>query len=99
MSEYQILSVMAAFVFLYSLVAARLERTPISGALVYVLAGLLCGPAVLGLVDLQIDVEGIRWLAELTLAVVLFTDAADANLGVLRRSRRFRCGCCSWACR
>lgn len=85
MSEYQILAIMAAFVFLYSLIASRLERTPINGALVYVLSGLICGPAVLKLVDFNLDGEGIKTLAELTLAVVLFSDSANANLGVLRR--------------
>lgn len=85
MSEYQALAILAAFAFLYSLVASRLERTPINGALVYVLVGFLCGPAALDLINLQIDRELISWLAELTLAVVLFTDSANANLKVLRR--------------
>ena len=85
MSEYQILTILAAFAFLYSLVASRLERTPVNGALVYVIAGLLCGPMGLGLIDLDVDAEAISWLAELTLAVVLFTDSANANLTVLRR--------------
>jgi len=85
MSEYQILTVLAAFVFLYSVVASRLERTPVNGALVYVAAGLVCGPAGLRLIDLEVDVEGIRWLAELTLAVVLFADSASANLTVLKK--------------
>lgn len=39
MSEYQILTVLAAFAFLYSVVASRLERTPISGAVVYLVVG------------------------------------------------------------
>ena len=85
MSEYQILTVIAAFAFLYSLVASRLERTPISGALVYVIGGLLCGPSLLGLVDLKVDGEAIKRLAEFTLAVVLFSDSASANLPVLRK--------------
>lgn len=85
MSEYQILSVLAGFAFLYSLVAARLERTPINGALVYVVVGVLCGPAVFKLVDLNVDADGISWLAELTLAVVLFTDSAKADIKTLRR--------------
>lgn len=85
MSEYQILTILAAFAFLYSLVASRLERTPISGAVVYVAVGMLCGPACLRLIDLNVDSEGIRWLAELTLAVVLYTDSASADLKVLRR--------------
>ncbi len=85
MSEYQVLTVLAAFAFLYSLVASRLERSPVSGALVFVAAGLLLGPAGLGLIDLQLNSKGIRWLAELTLAVLLFTDSANANLAILRR--------------
>jgi len=88
MSQYQILTVIAVFAFLYSLVASRLERTPISGALVYVICGLLCGPSLLGLVDLRVDDEAIKWLAELTLAVVLFSDSAGANLPVLRKFDR-----------
>lgn len=85
MSDYQILTILAAFVFLYSAVASRLERTPISGAIVYVAMGVLCGPAGLNLIDLEVDAEGISWLAELTLAVVLFSDSANANLAVLRK--------------
>ena len=88
MSEYQILAVIAAFAFLYSLVASRLERTPINGAVVYVAFGLLCGPSCLGWIELSIDGEGVKLLAELTLAVVLFTDSANANLPVLRRIER-----------
>jgi NhaP-type Na+/H+ or K+/H+ antiporter len=85
MSEYQILTVLAAFAFLYSIVASRLERSPINGALVYIAAGLLCGPAVLRLIDLNVNAEVISWLAEITLAVVLFTDSTNANLKVLRK--------------
>lgn len=85
MSEYQIISVVAAFAFTYSLIASRLEKTPVNGALVYVLVGMLCGPHLLGFVDLQIGEEGISLLAEIALAVCLFTDSSNANLSVLRR--------------
>lgn len=84
MNPYQMLTVVAAFVFLYSIVAARLERTAVSGALVYMIAGLLFGPAGLKLVDFDVDAESFSWLAELTLAVLLFADSANANLKVLR---------------
>lgn len=58
MSEYQILAVLSAFAFAYSLNATRLEKTPLNGALVYVVAGMLFGPEVLGLIDLSVDGEG-----------------------------------------
>ncbi len=85
MSEYQILTVFAAFAFAYSLIASRLEKTPVNGALVYVVMGMLCGPHLLGLVDLEIDQEGVSRLAEIALAICLFSDSSNANLTVLRR--------------
>ena len=57
MSEYQILTVLAAFAFFYSLIASRLERTPISGAVVYLFVGLACGPYGLRLIELNVDGE------------------------------------------
>ncbi|MFN3161779.1 MAG: cation:proton antiporter [Rubinisphaera brasiliensis] len=85
MSEYQTMTVLAAFAFAYSLLASRLDRTPVRGALVYTVAGSICGPLGLGMVGLNLDETSIRLLAELTLAIVLFTDAATANLKVLRQ--------------
>ncbi len=85
MSEYQILTIVAAFAFVYSLIASRLEKTPVNGALVYAATGMLFGPYVLGLVDLKADGETISRLAEIALAVCLFTDSSNANLSVLRR--------------
>jgi len=85
MSEYQILTVLAAFAFFYSVVASRLERTPISGPVVYLFVGLACGTYGLGLVDLDVDQEMLKRLAEYTLALVLFADSANANLGTLRK--------------
>ncbi len=84
MSEYQVLTVFAAFAFAYSLIASRLDKTPVNGAIVYVLIGMLCGPHLLGLLDLQFKGGLISRLAEIALAICLFTDSANANLTVLR---------------
>jgi len=83
---YQDLAILAAFAFLYSISAGRLERTPINGAIVFTAFGLVFGPLGLGFLSLAVDTEGLRTLAELTLALVLFTDAANADLGVLKKS-------------
>ena len=88
MSEYQIIAVFAAFIFLYCLIASRLERTRFSGALVYVVCGLVLGPFGFQLVDLDVDGEAIKTIAEITLAVVLFSDSTGANLSVLRQVKR-----------
>jgi len=89
MSEYQILTVLAAFTFFYSVVASRLERTPISGAVVYLFVGLVFGSYGLKWVELPVEGEGLKRLAEFTLALVLFSDSANANLGVLRKVKGF----------
>jgi NhaP-type Na+/H+ or K+/H+ antiporter len=83
---YELLAIFAVFVFLYSITAGGISRTPISGAIVFTAFGLLFGPFGLGFLDLDVGTEGLRTFAELTLALVLFTDAANADLGVLRGS-------------
>jgi NhaP-type Na+/H+ or K+/H+ antiporter len=85
MSEYQILFVFATVTLAYSLIASRLEKTPVNGALVYVAAGMLFGPLVLRWIDLSVDGAAIRRLAEVALAICLFTDSSHANLRVVRR--------------
>ncbi len=77
---------MALFVLVYSSIAGRVERTWISGPIVFTLFGLIIGPVALNLLSFKADGETIRTLAELTLALVLFTDAAGADMGVLRRT-------------
>lgn len=85
---YERLAILAAFVFLYSVTAGGWERTPVSGAFVFTAFGLIFGPLGLGLLSLDLGAEDLRTLAEPTLALVLFTDAANANLGVLKQSFR-----------
>ncbi len=79
------LAIFALFVFCYTLVAGRLERAPASGPIVFVASGFLMGPLVLGWFDGSVSRTELRVLADLTLAVILFVDAANANLTVLKR--------------
>lgn len=82
--NYQNVSIIAAFLLFYSIFSRRFQMTVINGPLLFVVVGLLCGPVVLNLLTPVVTGEGLRALAEITLAVVLFTDAANANLKVLR---------------
>ena len=77
---------MALFILVYSAIAGRIERTWVSGPIVFTIFGLLIGPVGLDLLSFKADGETIRTLAELTLALVLFTDAASADMAVLRRT-------------
>ena len=77
---------LALFVLVYSSVAGAVERTWISGPIIFTCFGLLIGPVALDLHTMEIDRETIRGLAEVTLALVLFTDAAGADMGVLKKT-------------
>ncbi len=81
---YQNLLFLSAFLLVYSVFAGRLESRWIHGALMFVLVGVLLGPAVLDVLHFQIRGPGIGAIAEITLAIVLFTDAANVNFKVLR---------------
>ncbi len=83
---YETLAVLGLFVFSYSLAAGRIEKTWISGPIIFCLFGFLVGTHGFNLLPLAADSEQIKTLAELTLAMVLFTDAASANIKVLRRN-------------
>ncbi len=82
------LAILALFIFCYSLVAGRLERAATSGPIVFVVAGLLMGPMALGWFDGDVSRTGLRVLADLTLASILFIDAANADLAILKRQFR-----------
>lgn len=84
---YLNLAILAIFALVYSSVAGRVERSWISGPIVFTLFGLLIGPVGVGLLSFEADRETIKALAELTLALVLFTDAAGADMGVLRKAK------------
>ncbi|WP_409277164.1 cation:proton antiporter [Pseudomonas defluvii] len=81
---YQNLALFTAFLLVYSIFAGRFEKRLLNGPLVFMLMGIVLGPALLGILQPRIDKDGLRALAELTLAIVLFSDAANANLKVLR---------------
>ncbi|MBV8090155.1 MAG: cation:proton antiporter [Alphaproteobacteria bacterium] len=83
---YQNAAVLAAFLLLYSAVAGGVERPWVSGPIVFTGVGLIFGPDGLGVLRLDIGGEGLHTLAEATLAMVLFTDAANADIAVVRRN-------------
>jgi hypothetical protein len=89
---YENAAVLAAFLLFYSAVDGRVERSLISGPIVFTGVGFILGPDGLGVLSINITGEGLRLLAELTLA--MFTDAANADFGVVKPTSGFRSGCC-----
>jgi NhaP-type Na+/H+ or K+/H+ antiporter len=78
--------VLASVVFAFGLVSRRLEGTVITAPIVFVAAGVVLGPAGLGLVEFGLDDHTVLLLGEIALAIVLFTDAARINLPSLRQN-------------
>ncbi len=85
---YVELAILALFIFIYSMVAGRIERSAISGPMVFVVAGFLMGPFGFGWFNGDATSAELRTLANLTLALILFTDAANADMSVLKRQFR-----------
>lgn len=81
------LGIIAAVVFGYSLVSRRLDRWGITGPMVFVAAGILLGPKCLDAVGLELATGAGLIFAEVTLVIVLFSDAARIELGGLRGNR------------
>ncbi len=78
------LAVVAAVVLAYSLVSRRLELSAISAPMVFVGGGILAGPDVLGLVEVQATHGTAFHVAEITLALLLFADASRVDVRSLR---------------
>ena len=83
---YQNLLIVIAFVLLYSLFSKRIEKTVFSGPFLALFVGLIFGPAMLNVIDIKIDSEDYRIIAELALALVLFSDVSKTNLTVLKKN-------------
>lgn len=82
---YLTLTLVSAFVLLYSLGSRRIESWPVNGALIFIAFGYAFGPSGLEWLELTADEEGLSLVAELTLAVVLFSDAASVDIRVLKK--------------
>ena len=82
---YEELAVLAAFTFIYSVISGRVEKMAISGPIIFVFVGLVFGPLGLGWFKDDVSRVEFRILVDLTLALILFIDAANADISVLRR--------------
>ncbi len=74
------LTALTVVVVAYTLVASKLNRWWISGAMVFVAAGAILGPNGLDFFPLAVTNEVVLAVTELTLAVLLFADASTVRL-------------------
>ena len=79
------LSVTTGGLMLYSLVSGRLQGTIITAPLVFIMFGFTVGTGGLDIAKVDLGHSRIHFVAEITLILVLFTDAARIDLARLRR--------------
>ncbi|MEO0479165.1 MAG: cation:proton antiporter [Planctomycetota bacterium] len=73
----------AALVFAYGLVSSRIEGSPITAPMLFVSIGWVLGPH--GFDWIRVDGEGVDLVIEVTLVLVLFSDASRIRFSELRR--------------
>ena len=81
--ESPTLLILAIAILAYGLVSRHLRKISLSAPIVFTALGVLIGSAALDLFDVDIASHQIEILAELTLILVLFADAAGIDLRLL----------------
>jgi len=74
------LTALAVVVVAYTLVASKLDRWWITGPMVFVAAGTILGPGGLDVLPFSLGNETVLTITELTLALLLFSDASTVRL-------------------
>jgi NhaP-type Na+/H+ or K+/H+ antiporter len=87
MHDYPVFVFAALLIFAFGLFSRVAERSPVSGAMVFVSVGMISGPIGLGFLREGITAPLVRVLAEVTLVLVLFVDASTINLRSLLREK------------
>ncbi len=85
MIDEESLLIITAFIVLFALVSGRIQRGMLTPPMVFTGFGVLLSPYLLNVVDAFPKSGFIHTLAEITLILVLFTDAARIDLSLLRR--------------
>jgi NhaP-type Na+/H+ or K+/H+ antiporter len=81
------IAVIALALCVFASFSKKAERSPLTPPMFFLAVGFFLGDAGLGWMHLDMDGESIHVLAELTLALVLFTDAARIDLTCLRHEK------------
>src|ERR1700683_794529 len=78
--DTEALAVVAGCVVVWGLVSARSERLNISAPFAFVVLGLVVAHEPVSLISVQLHSETFRSIAEVALALVLFSDASRVNV-------------------
>lgn len=79
-------AMVALFLLAFGVVSERLQRSVVTAPMAFAVFGYVMGPDGLGLLDIGFDSEIVRSMSEVTLVIVLFTDASRIDLRILKRN-------------
>lgn len=82
--EHTGLAILVAGYLAYALVSRRVARWPVTAPMVFVGIGFLIGPAGSGILGLPVGHGFLHAIAEITLVLILFADAARIELRLVR---------------
>jgi sodium/hydrogen antiporter len=83
-----LLVAIAGSLVLWALVSEKLEALNISAPMVFVALGLVLANDPVSAINVEVQGETLRSIAEVTLALLLFSDASRVNIHILRRDAR-----------
>jgi len=83
--DFVLLAVVTGGFFAFSLISGRLEGTVITAPLIFIIFGFLIGGSGFAVASIEPEHGVIHTIAELTLILILFTDAARIDLSRLRQ--------------
>jgi sodium/hydrogen antiporter len=82
--DTELILILAGSLVVWALVSARFEALDVSAPMAFVVLGLVLANDPISAVELDVSSESLRSMTEVTLALLLFSDAARVNLRVLR---------------
>jgi sodium/hydrogen antiporter len=83
MGVTEIFIIITVFILAYGLVSGRLKTTIITPPMIFITFGIILYS--FNILHINLENEVVRILAELTLIMVLFNDASQINLQLLRK--------------
>ncbi|UAK31150.1 cation:proton antiporter [Nocardia asteroides] len=78
------LPAITAMLLAFAAISGRITGTPITAPIIFTAGGLVLGSTAMGLIEVEATAETVKLLAEITLALVLFSDASQVDLTALR---------------
>ncbi len=80
MDNELIIFIIALIVLVYGFFSRKLEKFNISGPMVFLLFGILLSPLGFNLIQIPLDSDTVKIVAEIALIIVLFTDSSALSL-------------------